>query len=173
MKAPLSSSPTIHFLVTENRLYLSRPPSSTTPPHQRSVMPLTLPRNSDLKLQSIERRQKTHFSTSGTSTMCTVYASFKGTRALKAWHLFRPVSTVGLSHPSLAESQNLWPIMLRMMEILSTIQMIQFGGYRNRLYGLVFVLHQSVLTPCQITRVKIPLLRVIRECVLGRIGIPR
>jgi len=171
MKTLLPSSPTMHCLVTEGRLNSSRLSSSTISPRQRSAMPLTLSMNSNLKLQSIERRQKTHFSTSGTSTACRVSAPFKGLRASKAWRLFRLVSAFGLSHPSLAESQNVLPFMLRMMEGLWTIQMIQFSGCGNRLYGLTFILRRSVLTSSQTMRTKMPLLRMIRVCVLGSVSI--
>jgi len=158
MKTPLPSSPTMPCLVTEDRLNSSRPSSSTISLRQRSVMPLTLSRNSNLKLKGTERRQKAHFSISGTSTACRVSVPFKGMRASKAWRLFRLVAA---SHPSLAKLQKFWPFMLRMMEGLWTIQMIQFSGYRSRPYKLTFALRRSVLTSCQTMRVRVPLLRVI------------
>ena len=166
-KIPLPSSPTTHSLVAENRLHSSRPSSSTTSPHQRSTMPLRLSSNSNLKLRNVERGQKAHFSISGISTTCSVSAPFKGTRVWKVWHLLRLVAASGLSHRSLAKSQNVPRIMMKTMEGFSTIQMIRFGGCRNRLCKLISILRRSLFTCWQTMRMKMPFLRMIRACVLG------
>ena len=166
-RIPLPSSPATHCLVTENRLHSSRPSSSTTSPHQRSTMPLRLSSNSNLKLRNIEWGQKAHFSIYGISTTCSVSAPFKGTRVWKVWHLFRLVAAFGLSHRSLAESQNVLRIMLKMTESLSTIQMIRFSGWRNRLCELISILRRSVLTCWKTMKVKMGFLKMIQTCVLG------
>jgi hypothetical protein len=165
MKTPLPSPPTMHYLIIKNHFHLSRLSSSTNSPHQRSTMALTLSRTSNVNLQGIERRQKLHFSTSGTSTTCRVAALFKGMRASRAWHL---VVALGLSHLSLAELLKVLSIMLRVLEGLPTTQMTRFSGCRNKLYYLTFFIPcRSVLTSCQTMRVKTPFLKMIRACVSG------